>query len=161
MQNQKVDIIIYSMKRGFIAAIETNNQQNLDTEAVVYYRHQLAENNLVPPVRYYMIVSQDMGYLWIDASQEDFDAPPTHQFPMRPVVERYAASFHPEERIGRERFEDLVHSWTLDLTTSQPFWGSFSLTEEPEKTLAATGFIEAIKNADILYEPKDAYLYRV
>lgn len=97
-------------------------------------------------VPYFLLLSQDVGYLWKEPKQGNADAPPTYEFPMSPIVTRYLRR-DPNERLYGAELELLALQWLTDLTLKPE-----RDTEEPEKTLARAGFNEAIRGATVLLE---------
>jgi hypothetical protein len=65
---------------------------------------------------------------------------------METIIQRYGNS-QPGVRLSGFVVERLVQYWLEDLSK-----GKSIAEEEPEKTLTQTGFIEAIKGADIFLE---------
>jgi len=106
----------------------------------------LIEYGVPARVPYFLILSQDMGFLWKEVKQADLDVPPTYEFPMDKVVTRYLKE-DSGQRLYGSILELLVFQWLNDLATRPG-----NETEEPEKTLALSGFSQAIKDATILTE---------
>jgi hypothetical protein len=140
------DILIRSPQGYPIAVVEVRNRQNLSRDVATQLRHNLIDYGLPSRVPYFMLLSQDVGYLWKEAKQENADVPPTYEFPMDNVVSRYWKS-DSEKRLYAEALELLILQWLSDLTK-----GMQKDVEEPEKTLAIAGFNESIKGAAVLAE---------
>jgi hypothetical protein len=88
-------------------------------------------------------VSQDVGFVWSAATATDLDAPPTAEFDMRPVVQRYFPSLA-YDRLRSQEFEQLVFDWIGKL--SDP-GADIDITREPEATLKRIGLLDAMRDA--------------
>lgn len=139
-----VDILIQSPDGDTIAVVEIKNLRNLTPDEATQIRGSLADYGVLVQVPFFMLLSQDVGFLWKDSKYENFDAPPMYIFPMQNVIARYSDR-KPGERLYEEEFEILALRWLNHLTIKAQNSG-----EEPEKTLVLSGFVEAIKDADVL-----------
>jgi hypothetical protein len=142
----KPDILIRSPEGYPIAVVEVKNRQNLSRDVATELRRNMVVHGLLPRVPYFLLTSQDVGFLWKGAKEENLDAPPTYEFPMEKVVARYLKR-EPEHRLYGAVLELLVLQWLNDLTR-----GAHKTTEEPEKTLALAGFNESIRGATVVPE---------
>lgn len=97
-------------------------------------------------VPYFLLLSEDVGFLWTEAQQMDSAAAPAYEFPMDRIVMRYLGE-NSERRLYHSIFELIVFQWLNDLAMRPG-----NTSEEPEKTLALSGFSEAIRDAKILTE---------
>ena len=140
------DILIRDPEGYPLAVVEVNNLPDLSRDMATELRHNLIEYGVPARVPYFLILSQDMGFLWKEVMQANLDAPPTYEFPMDKVVTRYLKEDSGQKLYG-SILELLVFLWLNDLAT-RPGNG----TEEPERTLALSGFSQAIKDATILTE---------
>lgn len=141
-----VDILIQSPDGDTIAVVEVKNLRDLTPDEAVQMRQSLADYGVPVQAPFFMLLSQDVGFLWKDSTSENLDAPPVYTFPMQNVVARYS-NRKPGERLYEEEFEILSLRWLNHLTIKK-----YSKGEEPEKTLELSGFIDAIKDADVLLE---------
>ncbi|MGH2496945.1 MAG: hypothetical protein ACRDIV_19755 [Ktedonobacteraceae bacterium] len=141
-----VDILIQSPDGDTIAVVEVKNLRNLSPDEATQIRRNLADFGVPVHVPFFMLLSQDVGFLWKDSKYENLDAPPMYTFPMENVVARYSDR-KPGERLYEAEFEILALRWLNQLTIK-----SHNSDEEPEKTLALSGFDEAIKGAYALFE---------
>ncbi len=80
------------------------------------------------------------------SKQDSPDAPPMYEFPMDKVVTRYS-NREPGQRLYEAELELLVLQWLTNLSTKPQ-----EATEEPEKTLARSGFNDSIRRAMVLIE---------
>ncbi|MBV9259285.1 MAG: hypothetical protein JO215_14820, partial [Ktedonobacteraceae bacterium] len=90
------------------------------------------------------------GYLWKEAEQNGSNEVPAYVFPMDRVVARYSKRAF-DRRLYETELSLLVLQWLTHLST-----GASEISEEPEKTLALSGFSDSIKNAMVLIE-EDKY----
>jgi hypothetical protein len=141
-----VDLLIQSPAGNPIAVVEVKNLRNLSRDEATQLRRNLADYGVPVQIPFFMILSQDIGFLWKDSNFENLDTPPMYTFPMANVVARYSDR-KVGERLYEAEFEILALRWLNHLTIE-----SQSNGEEPEKTLALSGFNEAIKGAYVLFE---------
>lgn len=141
-----VDILIQSLEGDTIAVVEVKNLRDLTRDEAIQIRRSLVDYGVPVQVPFFMLLSQDIGFLWKDSKYENLDAPPMYTFPMGNVVARYSDR-KPGERLYEAEFEILALRWLNHLTIK-----AYSNSEEPEKTLALSGFIEAIEGAYALFE---------
>jgi hypothetical protein len=129
-----------------VASVEIQNLQNLTRDAATYIRYNMLVDGLLARTPYFLVMSQDKGYLWKDSWQEGDDAPPTYEFPTNNIAPRYVKR-KPGERLYAVEIELLAFQWLTDLAK-----GKQKIGEEPENTLAQAGFIDTIKDATVILE---------
>lgn len=129
--------------------MEVRNRQNFSRDIAREYRRNLLEHGLYPQGPYFLLASQDTGYLWTETKEKVLDAEPSYEFPMKNVVSRYMKTT-PGERIYGSVFELVMLQWLSDLSS-----GTTKATEEPEKTLERAGFNQSIKGAKIVAEENE------
>lgn len=140
------DILIKNPQGFPIAVVEVKNQQNLSRDVATKLRRNMVAHGFLAQIPYFLLASQDVGFLWKEPKHVSFDAPPTYEFPMDKVVARYLKR-EPGQRLYGAELELVVLQWLTDLAL-----GTQKVVEEPEKTLALSGFNESIKGATILAE---------
>ena len=140
------DILIQDPEGYPIAVVEVKNLQNLTRDIATELRHNLINYGVPARVPYFLLLSQDIGFLWTESKQDDPHAPPIYEFPMDKVVTRYLKE-DSARRLYGSVLELLVFQWLNDLATKPVNEG-----EEPEKTLDLSGFTKSIKGATILTE---------
>lgn len=142
MSVQRPDIVIVSSKGDPIALIDIKRWRKMSSNLAVKFRRRLKTNteNRLP---YYLLLSQDTGFLWKDPQLVGISAPPTYEFSMDHVVARYSSS-KPGKRLYEADLISLVLKWLIDLSKETQ-----QAMEEPERTLALAGFNESIKGAQI------------
>lgn len=146
MANVRLDLVITNPNGELIAIIEIRNMSNLSREEATEIRQVLLEYGLPNQAPYFLLLSQDIGFLWKKTSSDTSDTPPTYEFPMNNIIERYLKR-KTERRLYGSELELLVLQWLLNLSTR-----SQQESEEPEKTLANSGFSKDIQGASVLLE---------
>lgn len=151
------DVLVRGAFGSPIAIVEIKNREHLTQEVAIDLRHNMLAHGLPLSAPYLLILSQDVGFLWKQSSvgsdshsQEDsglYQAPPTLEFPMDKIVQRYMDSAEWGKRIRATSLELIVIQWLFDLSSLPQ-----DASEEPEKSLASHGFIQALKGAEILAE---------
>ena len=144
--SRKADILIRDANGQTLAVVEVKNIQNLSRDEAMQLRRNLADFGIPFQAPFYLLLSQDVGFMWKNSSYENLDVPPMYEFPMEDVVARYSRG-NVGERLYGAVFEILALRWLINLA-SQPQ----STAKEPEKTLAQSGFLYAIQGADVLLE---------
>lgn len=127
-----------------IAVVEVKNIAHLSPDAATELRDNFIKHGLLASVSHFLLVSQDVGYLWRPCEPLVPQAPPSSAFDMRPMVARYLPAFDPAHRLLGSALELLVVQWLSDLVHGSP--GS---ANDPERSLAACGFLEAIRGAEV------------
>ncbi|HVF99658.1 MAG TPA: hypothetical protein VND68_07455 [Chloroflexia bacterium] len=141
------DIVIRNLDGNAVAAVEVKNSANLSRDVAIELRRTLIEHGYVPVAPYFLIISQESGFLWKDAGSVALDAPPTQEFSMAPVLRRYLSQVDTKDRLSGSVLELLVLQWLNEIAFNgqQP-------TEDPERLLASSGFLDSLRNAMILVE---------
>ncbi len=143
MPNLTSDIAIHGNDGRLVAAVEVKNRAELPPAIATALRRNLVSHGAITSVPYFMLVSQDRGFLWLDKGEDDLEAAPSLEFSMKPVLARYL----PRRFKGRLRDQELewvVYSWLTDLRE-----GDAPPTLDPDRALAASGFIEAIRGGSV------------
>ncbi len=140
------DLVIKGLKGDLIAIIEIKNMLDLSRDEAIEIRRDLLEYGFPNQAPYFLLLSQDIGFLWKESQKERSDIPPAYEFPMDKIVERYTKR-KPGQRLYGSELELLVLQWLLHLAVKPQ-----QEAEEPEKTLALSGFSGDIKGANILLE---------
>lgn len=84
------DLVIKDTKGTPVAAIEVKSRYNLPVDAATEIRRNMLARGLPARIPYFLLLSQDEGYLWKSSGNADPDAPPTYHFPMTSVIHRYS-----------------------------------------------------------------------
>ncbi|MSV34597.1 MAG: hypothetical protein EXQ47_03240 [Bryobacterales bacterium] len=132
----EADVLIEGPHHKQIAVIEVKNQLGLSVD---HGRLRLAYMRLSGgPARCFMLASQDVAFIWRDGEEQ-----PT-VVSMEPVIRRYLPDLAAEERLYGFQVETLILHWLNELVA-----GWRTGTGEPESTLAAIGFLDAVRNGTV------------
>ena len=128
-----------------IAMVEVKNRQGLTAEVATAIRRNLVAHGLmIQQVPFFLVVSQDAGYLWMQGEQQDPVAPPAVEFPMQPVVRHYVRWLGTGERLGGSALEIAVTNWLADQSV-----GAGPDLPETTEPLSEIGFLDAIRGATV------------
>jgi hypothetical protein len=141
----RVDLLIRNQKGQILAVVEIKNRQDIDLDMATAFRRNMIVHGLVPEIPFFLLLSQDIGFVWKGTVNPD--APPAYQFPMNNVVARYLPGLAPGERLKEVQLELVLLQWLTDLAEEPQI-----ALEEPEKSLALSGFLESIRGATVLSE---------
>ena len=144
-----VDFLVRSQDGQPIAAIEVKNPQELSRDDAASLRRNMLAHGMLPRTPYFLLLSQDTGFLWNESGHKTLNAPTAYEFPMGEVVRRYLPEGDAKERLRGSQLELVVLQWLLSLTSS-----SQEVKAEPEKSLAPSGFLDSIKGATIIAEAR-------
>src|SRR5579863_7076647 len=92
------DLIIKNLEDHLIAVVEVKNLKDLSREEAIEMRRTLLEYGFPADVPYFLLLSQEVGFLWKETAVGDPNASPTYEFPMDKVVTRYSEE-HAERRL--------------------------------------------------------------
>jgi hypothetical protein len=145
----KIDIEVQTARGDPLALVEVKNFEILTRKMASTIRLNLLAH---APAdwwsKFFMIVSQDAGYLWEQGSHPSTEElPPAVEFSMVPVVGRYLPSFANGGRLWKTQLELAVTQWLWDLAL-----GREDHSQEPEKTLATTDFLLCIRGGRVTLE---------
>jgi hypothetical protein len=138
------DILIRNINKAPIAIVEiriwptlSNDDINDILDKILTYTTNF--NTLIP---YFLLVTPKNGFLWQQPKPND---PPTLEFSMEDVVIRYLPDPIARQNLRGTQFELIILEWLTDLA-----WIAGETNTEPEKSLAAQGFLSAIREASVL-----------
>lgn len=140
----EADILVPNSDGKSILVVEAKNRQNLSASVASALRRNLAVHNLVPPSAYFLLASQEFGYLWKAADLSMPDTPPTAQFSMADIIARCFPGAGPEDRLRKAELEMLLLQWLQDLAGPNG-----NAPVEPEATLARTGLLEDLQGTTV------------
>jgi hypothetical protein len=143
----RADLLVRGADGQLLAIVEVKSLRHLSRELAAGVRESLADRGLLRGIRYLLVVSQHIGFLWANGQGDDRAKAPVCEFPMEGVVRRYEHDWREQERLEHFDLELLVVRWLNDLAeTSEP------PGEEPEQCLALTGFLGSIRGATVTAE---------
>jgi hypothetical protein len=140
------DIVVRAADGEVVALVEVKNQENLTPEIAAAIRRNLIVHGFANSYsRFFLIVSQDIGYLWDQVALSTQDAPlPTVEFVMAPVIEFYLPSLVGGRRLEGSSVELAVSQWLWELAR-----GIGNLPKEPDLALAKTHFLRLIQGGQV------------
>ena len=140
------DLLIEDIQGKPIAAVAVQSRINMDVDAATEIHRNLLDSGLPANIPYFLLLSQEVGYLWKGAPQLDPGTLPSYKFPMRRVIAQYSLR-EPDQRLFQSELSLLMLHWLTNLSSKPQ-----NASEEPEKTLAQAGFNESIRDAMVLIE---------
>lgn len=100
--------------------------------------------------KYFVLISQEYGYLWDNEKSPQTSVTPLFHFSMQAIISRYYKNINiHENRLRENELELIVSQWINDLVRIEE---GHRFTTEPEKTLAEGRFINTIHGATVLSE---------
>jgi len=96
---------------------------------------------------YFLIVSQDSGYIWDQREPGPVDAPPAIGFSMEPVVRQAFPQLPDRERLQGDALVLVVGAWLNRLAT-----GASPTSEEPDRALEAVGLLELMQGGTVVFD---------
>ena len=142
------DLVVQKPSGQIVAAVEVRNLPEMSRDSAAMLHRNLLEHDLQPQAPYFLLVSQDLGYLWKEPEAHQLEAPPTLEFPMGEVMARYWPRADLQNRFRGAELRYLVLAWLEDLSRLK-----LQPASEPEQSLARVGFLEALRGATIIIEP--------
>ena len=111
---QMPDLVVTDKKRWPVMVVEVQNPKSFDRDYAIDFRKEIVPNlALAERVPYFMFVSQDRGYLWLNNDKLGLDEPPSLEFDMKPVVRHFTSRFKrkAKTRLPSELLEYYVSLW--------------------------------------------------
>jgi hypothetical protein len=140
------DILLRNSRGEAIAVVEAKGAMNLTPALAMDIRRRMLAHGLPAHLPYFLLLSQERGYLWQDSQALRSDTPPTVELPMAEVVKRYFPA-EPGTRLHGVQLELLLVQWLTDLAA-----GASVSESEPERSLKKVGFLDAIREAQVMHE---------
>lgn len=110
------DFVLRAPDGDIVAIVEAKNHKGWTPDLATGWRRNMLEHGLqFQEAPYFLLVSQEVGYLWDQREKVDPDAPPAISFPMAPVIQRYAPWLAPGEHLGGPQLEILIEAWLNSL----------------------------------------------
>lgn len=143
--SHRADLLISDRAGNPVATVELKNRKDMSRDVAVEFRRNLAAHGALESTPYFLLLSQDAGYLWRNAAPGDLLALPSAEFPMRAVVERYSPRRAWSKRLRESEFSALIFRWLQSLT--QPL---VAARDPAETTLDRLGLLEAMRGGAIV-----------
>lgn len=142
----RTDLVVQAANGDVLALVEVKNREQLTRDIAADYRENLLGHG--PGnwwSRFFMLVSQDVGYLWDHGTvpQTPQVSPPI-EFPMDPVIRFYLRSAVNGRRLHGSSVELAVSQWLWDLANDVE-----NRPKEPEAALGRTDFLRLIKGGRV------------
>jgi hypothetical protein len=142
------DIIVRAPDGRIVATVEVENLPVLKPDRAIALKDLWLEHRLILPGAYFLLVSQEHGYLWLPAHAETGTRPDVI-FPMGSVVARAFPQLRQGERLHGSVLEMAIADWLRDLAIE-----NVSLRGNPERKLVKAGFVRDIRNAIVETESR-------
>lgn len=144
----RADVVLCAPDGEIIAVVEAKNRKGWTPDRATAWRRNLLMHGLQDQeAPYFLLTSQEIGYLWDQREGLDPDAPPAVSFSMAPVLQRYAPWLAPNERLGEPQLEVIVETWLNSLARADE-----TQAGSIEETLEQTGFLSRIRHARVCSE---------
>lgn len=140
----RYDVVVRNRVGNLVVVLATKNPLNFDLEWATEIEQDLLEHSHLDPIPFVIIASQDVGYVWKDASLSHGTEPPAAQISIADVLARYDREPSGRRMSGRE-LSLLLQTWLHDLT-----YGLVGNEQDPEKTLDMLGFLQAVDGGLVL-----------
>lgn len=138
------DMIVRASDGQPVLAVEAKNVRNLGEEEAIALRQHFLEGGTFFRLPYFLLVSQDRGYLWKGGRKATDDARPVREFPMQGVVKRYFPDESDPFHLHEEVLEILVQQWLNILTIK-----GHASDGEAEQALSSAGVLNKIKGGSV------------
>ena len=112
------DIVVHKPNGPLAAVIEVKNREEMNPQIAAVLRRNLIAHHVLADVPYFLLLSQDKGYLWTNRRPKELSIEPDAELSMKEVFESYL----PPEIEGRLRDTELViavYSWLSDLALTK------------------------------------------
>ena len=146
----RADILVKSENEEPVAIVEIKNRRDLTPAVARQIRRNLLVNGLVRRPGFFLLVSQDRGYVWTPQSSESLDSDPDGEFSMHEIVREYLPEEEPDLRFRENELELIITQWLGDLVAD----GHQLRTTEPDRVLDELGFTDAVHSGSVLAEPE-------
>lgn len=138
------DVLVLTPEGSPVALVEAKNREGLSREIAAELRRNLMVHGLLQRVPYFLLVTQDRGFLWEQHPGSELPASPAAEFSMESVVRRYLPQVRSVERLRGAQLAFIVAQWLNELAS-----GQLDLSGEPERLLAPTGFLAEIQGGAV------------
>jgi hypothetical protein len=139
------DIAVRAANGELLAAVEVKAGNALSPEVVIALRSNLVARGALSKAAFFLLVTQQRGFLWLPNTLPWLDASPSVEFPMQPVIERYLHGSDAKRRLWEGELTLIVADWLYNLNL-----GVDDATLEPERALASSGFLEMMRGAEMV-----------
>ena len=120
MNRNQVDFEVTGRPGNTVALIDVRNIPSLTLSSAAELRRALLEDDgdrTIPA--FFLIVSQDKGFLWEPEQPESNNAEPAAVFPMREVLREYLTDGLLNQHLRGAELEIAVSQWLSDITNGR------------------------------------------
>ena len=141
----RADIVVRAQDGRVIALVEVRNSMNLSSDTAVAFRRDLMADHLLDEsLPFFLMVSQDWGYIWDRSARDQPFATPAKQFPLQAVASHYLPWFDPQERLSSQELEIALARWLSDIAERR-----VDRPMDADQFFDDTGFRDAIGGATV------------
>lgn len=139
-QELLADILVTSEAGWPVAIVEVKNRPGLGVGIASSIRRNLMTNgSLAGQAPYFLVVSDEVGWIWVRGREHQPQDSPEAEFAMQQVVRHYASWLAPGERLSSGALEFVVANWLSDVAA-----GTAPILDGVTEPLSRTGFLESL-----------------
>ena len=138
------DITIRKRDGSPIAIVEVKNKRSLTERDASSLRRRFLAHGLIGDVPYFLVLSQDVGYLWHHEASTSSDVETFTRFSMDAVLKRFMSEADLKVRLHGAELELVVWQWLTEITGNE-----LNVDREPEHQLRSTGFLDALQETSV------------
>lgn len=142
----RADLEVRGYGGQVIALVEVKNATGADASTAAEWRTNLVAHGAAGiGSGFLFLVSQDVGFVWDQRRPLAPDAPPSREFSMLPVIDRYAPGLNHGERLGELELRLVVQHWLSDVAL-------YSVKRELPgiEVFADLGFLGLMRDAEVI-----------
>jgi|WetSurMetagenome_2_1015567.scaffolds.fasta_scaffold355892_2 hypothetical protein len=141
--SHRADIVITGKDGRPAAVVELKNRRDLTPEAAASVRRSLAARGELVGVPYFLVLSGETGCLWRNGNSVAEERAPELCFPVGDALRRVFPRA-PMPPVSHGQLSLMVFQWLAELTGL-----SGDPPDEPERSLAQTGLLRAIRGGTL------------
>jgi hypothetical protein len=134
------DLVLRSQSTGDVAMIEVKNRRDLTSALATMLRRNLIIHGQYRRVPYFVLLSQDSGYIWTPDEEPWIESPPKVSFPLHSVVAHYYPDFDPAIRLRESELMLIIERWIDDL-----IHGDIPNVPDPDNAMERSGLLSALR----------------
>ena len=120
--------------------IEVKNRRDLTSTLATMLRRNLIVHGEYRRVPYFVLLSQDSGYIWTPDDEPWTESPPRFTFPLQSVVAYYYPEFDPSVRLRESELMLIIERWIDDLIHSD-----IPGMLDPDNAMERSGLLAALR----------------
>lgn len=138
------DITIRKRDGSPIAIVEVKNKRELTERDASSLRRRFLEHGLIGNVPYFLVLSQDVGYLWHQEAPTGSEVETFTRFSMDAVLRRFLSEADLGVRLHGAELELVVWQWLTEIAGN-----GLNAEQEPERQLHSSGFLDALQETSV------------